>query len=102
MKSDSTQPTLGVDRDSEIDAFDFDERDPDMMEMLRMAIEGAHRNGRHVGICGEAPANYPEIAQRLARWGIDSVSVSLESLVKTFEIISEAERTTAPVIAKSA
>jgi len=100
--NDLTQLTLGVDRDSEIVAFDFDERDPGMMEMLRMAIEGAHRNGRHVGICGEAPANYPEIAQRLARWGIDSVSVNLESLVKTFEIISEAERATAPAIAKSA
>ena len=57
--NDLTQLTLGVDRDSEIVAFDFDERDPGMLEMLRLAVAGARRNGRHVGICGEAPANYP-------------------------------------------
>ena len=61
--NDLTQLTLGVDRDSEIVAFDFDERDPGMLEMLRLAVGGAKRNGRQVGICGEAPANYPEIAQ---------------------------------------
>ena len=60
--NDLTQLTLGVDRDSDIVAFDFDERDPGMLEMFRQAVVGAKRNGRHVGICGEAPANYPEIA----------------------------------------
>ena len=69
--NDLTQLTLGVDRDSEIVAFDFDERDPGMLEMLRLAVTGAHRNRRHVGICGEAPANYPEIARFLA----DSASI---------------------------
>jgi len=59
--NDLTQLTLGVDRDSDIVAFDFDERDPGMLEMFRQAVVGAKRNGRHVGICGEAPANYPEI-----------------------------------------
>ena len=100
--NDLTQLTLGVDRDSEIVAFDFDERDPGMMEMLRLAIEGAHRNRRHAGICGEAPANYPEIAQRLVRWGIDSISVNPASLIRMFEIVAGAERASAPVIAKSA
>ena len=57
--NDLTQLTLGVDRDSDIVAFDFDERDPGMLEMLRLAVKGANRNGRHVGICGEAPANVP-------------------------------------------
>ena len=90
--NDLTQLTLGVDRDSEIVSFDFDERDPGMTEMLRLAVEGAHRNHRHVGICGEAPANYPEIAQRLARLGIDSISVNPSSLVKTFKVVAEAER----------
>ena len=65
--NDLTQLTLGVDRDSEIVAFDFDERDPGMLEMLRLAVTGAKRNGRHVGICGEAPANYPEIARYLTQ-----------------------------------
>src|SRR3989337_2442395 len=53
--NDLTQLTLGVDRDSEIVAHIFDERHPGMLEMLRLAVLGAHRNGRHVGICGEAP-----------------------------------------------
>jgi pyruvate,water dikinase len=90
--NDLTQLTLGVDRDSEIVSFDFDERDPGMTEMLRLAVEGAHRNLRHVGICGEAPANYPDVAQRLARWGIDSISVNPASVVKTFRVVAEAEQ----------
>jgi pyruvate,water dikinase len=81
--NDLTQLTLGVDRDSEIVAFDFDERDPGMLEMLRLAVTGAKRNHRHVGICGEAPANYPEIARFLAGLGIDSISVNPSSLVRT-------------------
>ena len=66
--NDLTQLTLGVDRDSDIISFDFDERDPGMTEMLRLAVEGARRNLRHVGICGEASANYSDIAQGLAKW----------------------------------
>ena len=90
--NDLTQLTLGVDRDSEIVAFDFDERDPGMTEMLRLAVEGAHRNHRHAGICGEAPATYPEVAQRLVQWGIDSISVNPASLVATYRIVAEAEK----------
>ena len=56
--NDLTQLKLGVDRDSEIVAFDFDEHDPCMSEMLRLAVAGTKRNGRHVGICGEAPAKF--------------------------------------------
>ena len=90
--NDLTQLTLGVDRDFEIVAFDFDERDPGMTEMLRLAVEGAHRNKRHVGICGEAPANYPEVAQMLVEWGVDSISVNPSSVLQTIRIVSEAER----------
>src|SRR5512133_497192 len=90
--NDLTQLTLGVDRDSEIVAFDFDERDPGMLEMLRLAVTGAKRNRRHVGICGEAPANYPEIAQFLAGLGIDSISVDAASLLRTFSAVYEAEQ----------
>ena len=89
--NDLTQLTLGVDRDSEIVAFDFDERDPGMLEMLKLAVEGAKRNGRHVGICGEAPANYPEIARYLAGLGIDSISVNPSSLLRTMDVVAEAE-----------
>ncbi len=87
--NDLTQLTLGVDRDS---AFDFDERDPNMLEMLRLAVTGAKRNHRHIGICGEAPANYPEIAQFLAGLGIDSISVNAASLLRTFTAVHEAEQ----------
>ena len=90
--NDLTQLTLGVDRDSEIVAFDFDERDPGMLEMFRLAITGAKRNGRHVGICREAPANYPEIARYLAQLGIDSISVNPSSILRTMQVVSEAER----------
>ena len=90
--NDLTQLTLGVDRDSDIVAFDFDERDPGMLEMLRLAVAGAHRNHRKIGICGEAPANYPEIAAFLAGIGIDSISVNPGSLLRTIEIVGKAER----------
>jgi len=89
--NDLTQLTLGVDRDSEIIAFDFDERDPGMLEMLRLAVAGARRNRRHVGICGEAPANYPEIARFLTEIGVDSISVNPASLMRTIAIVTEAE-----------
>jgi pyruvate, water dikinase len=89
--NDLTQLTLGVDRDSDIVAFDFDERDPGMLEMFRQAIVGAKRNGRHVGICGEAPANYPEIARYLTELGIDSISVNPASVFRTMAVVLEAE-----------
>ncbi|MEO6340181.1 MAG: phosphoenolpyruvate synthase [Caulobacteraceae bacterium] len=97
--NDLTQLTLGVDRDSEIVAFDFDERDPGMMEMLRLAVTGARRNGRHVGICGEAPANYPEVARALVGWGVNSISVNPSSLFGALAVIADAERTRAPAAA---
>ncbi len=97
--NDLTQLTLGVDRDSEIVAFDFDERDPGMLEMLRLAVTGAKRNHRHVGICGEAPANYPEIARFLVGLGIDSISVNPASVLRTIHVVSEAEN--APNLSKT-
>lgn len=90
--NDLTQLTLGVDRDSEIVAFDFDERDPGMLEMLRLAVTGAHRNGRPIGICGEAPATYPEIASFLTRIGIDSMSVNAESVPQVMRVVHDAEQ----------
>ena len=90
--NDLTQLTLGVDRDSEIVAFDFDERDPGMLEMLRLAVAGAKRNHRHIGICGEAPADYPEIARFVTEIGIDSISVNPGSVLRTMKVVSEAER----------
>lgn len=89
--NDLTQLILGVDRDSDIVAFDFDERDPGMLTAFRQAIEGAHRNHRHIGICGEAPAVYPKIARYLIGLGIDSLSVNPDSLFKTMATAFAAE-----------
>jgi pyruvate,water dikinase len=89
--NDLTQLVLGVDRDSEIVAFDFDERDPGVLEMLRLAIVGARRNGRHVGICGQAPSDYPEVAAYLVEQGIDSISLNPDSLIRTIRMLLEVE-----------
>jgi pyruvate,water dikinase len=90
--NDLTQLVLGVDRDSELVAFDFDERDPGVKEMLRQAVEGARRNGRHSGICGQAPSDYPEMAEYLVRLGIDSISLNPDTVVKTTLRVIELER----------
>ena len=100
--NDLTQLTLGVDRDSDIVAFDFDERDPGMLEMLRLAVTGAKRNGRHIGICGEAPANYPEIARYLTQLGIDSISVNPSSVLRTMQTVSDAEAAASKAPSKAA
>ncbi len=81
--NDLTQLTLGVDRDSALVAFEFDERDPGVKEMLRLTVEGARRNGRHSGICGQAPSDYDEIAEWLVRLGIDSMSLNPDSVLRT-------------------
>lgn len=81
--NDLTQLTLGVDRDSQIVAFDFDERDPGVKELIRQTVEGARRNGRHCGICGQAPSDYPEMAEFLVEIGIDSMSLNPDTVLKT-------------------
>jgi len=81
--NDLTQLTLGVDRDSELIAHDFDERDSGVMKMISMTIEGAKRNNRHCGICGQAPSDYPEFAEFLVKEGIDSISLNPDSVMKT-------------------
>ena len=89
--NDLTQLTLGVDRDSDLVAFDFDERDPGVLEMLRLTVEGARRHGRHSGICGQAPSDYPEIAEYLVRLGIDSMSLNPDSVLRTTLRVLEVE-----------
>jgi len=90
--NDLTQLTLGVDRDSEIVSFDFDERDEGVKQMIRMAVEGARRNGRHVGLCGQAPSDYPEMAEFLVEIGIDSMSLNPDTVLATTRHILEVER----------
>lgn len=95
--NDLTQLVLGVDRDSDIVAFDYDERDPGVMEMLRLAVEGARRNGRHSGICGQAPSDYPEVAEFLVRLGIDSISLTPDTVLKTTRSVLEVEKSINPI-----
>ncbi|WP_158045281.1 phosphoenolpyruvate synthase [Skermanella pratensis] len=90
--NDLTQLTLGVDRDSPLVAFDFDERDPGVLAFLRQAVEGAKRNGRPCGICGQAPSDYPEIAEFLVRLDIDSISLTPDSVLKTLRAVVELEQ----------
>ena len=94
--NDLTQFTLGVDRDSDIVAFDFDECDPGTLEMFRLAVLDAKRNERHIGVCGEAPASYPEIARFLTNLGIDAIRVNPSSILRTMQAVCAAEASNSP------
>ena len=89
--NDLTQLTLGVDRDSDLVAFDFDERDPGVLALIRQTIEGARRNGRHAGICGQAPSDYPEVVAFLVEMGIDAISVTPDTLMRCTRGVLAAE-----------
>jgi len=80
--NDLTQLTLGIDRDSALVAHVFDERDPGVMRLIAQVVEGARRNRRHSGICGQAPSDYPEFAAFLVEEGIDSISLNPDSIMK--------------------
>ncbi|KAA1248407.1 phosphoenolpyruvate synthase [Mycobacterium simiae] len=95
--NDLTQLTLGVDRDSEIVAFDYDERDEGVKEMIRLAVEGCRRNAIHSGLCGQAPSDYPDMAEFLVRIGIDSISLNPDVVVKTTRQILQLEQQAAPL-----
>ena len=87
-----TQLVLGVDRDSALVAHDFDERDPGVMKMISMAIQGSKRNNRHCGLCGQAPSDYPEFAEFLAKEGIDSMSLNPDTLLETWATLAKAAK----------
>jgi pyruvate,water dikinase len=69
----------------------FDERDPGVKRMIEMVVESAHRAGRKVGICGQAPSDYPEFAEWLASIGIDSMSLNPDSLAAVAKRLGPAE-----------
>lgn len=85
--NDLTQLTLGVDRDSGVLSHIFDERDPAVMCMLSMAIAGAHKAGTYIGICGQAPSDFPEIAEFLIKQKINSLSLNPDSVIPFLEKI---------------
>jgi len=90
--NDLTQLTLGVDRDSAIVAHVFDERNDAVKAFIATAIERVKAHGRKIGICGQAPSDYPEFAEFLVEHGIDSISLTPDSLLKTLARIVEVER----------
>jgi pyruvate,water dikinase len=90
--NDLTQLVLGVDRDSELVAHLFDERNEAVTRTVAEVIHAAREAGRKIGICGQAPSDYPEFAEFLVREGIDSLSLNPDSLLKTTLAILELER----------
>ncbi|WP_091934255.1 phosphoenolpyruvate synthase [Methanolobus profundi] len=90
--NDLTQLTLGVDRDSEILASTFDERDEAVKKLVSMAVQGAKRNNKHSGLCGQAPSDYPEFAEFLVKEGIDSISLNPDSVMKIAVKVLEVEK----------
>lgn len=90
--NDLTQLTLGVDRDSEIVAHLFDERNTAVKKMVAQVIRAARATGKKVGICGQAPSDYPEFAKFLVEEGIDSLSLNPDAVVKTTIAVAEQEK----------
>lgn len=82
--NDLTQMTLGLDRNSELVASRFDERDPAVKALLHRAIAACRRQGKYVGICGQGPSDHPDLARWLMEQGIDSVSLNPDTVVETW------------------
>lgn len=90
--NDLTQLALGLDRDSEMVAHLFDERNGAVEKMVAMAIDAAIRNNKKIGICGQAPSDYPEFAQFLVERGINSISLNPDTVIQTTHTILETEK----------
>ena len=89
--NDLTQLVLGVDRDSEIVAHIFDERNQAVKSMIASVIAVAKRTQRKIGICGQAPSDYPDFAKFLVEQGIDSLSLNPDTVLKTTVAVLEME-----------
>jgi pyruvate,water dikinase len=92
--NDLTQLTLGLDRDSDLVAHIFDERNDAVKRLVSQVITVAHNHHprRKVGICGQAPSDFPEFAEFLVECGIDSISLNPDTVIKTRLKIAETER----------
>ncbi len=90
--NDLTQLVLGIDRDSGTVAHLFDERNPAVRDMLARAIQAARRLRKPIGICGQAPSDYPELARWLIEEGITSLSLNPDALAKTIQVVAAAEK----------
>jgi pyruvate,water dikinase len=90
--NDLTQLALGLDRDSEMVAHLFDERNGAVEKMVAIAIEAAKRNNKKIGICGQAPSDYPEFARFLVEKGINSISLNPDTVIQTTQMILATEQ----------
>jgi len=90
--NDLTQLTLGVDRDSTLVAHIFDERNLAVKRMIKMAIDACKKEGKYIGICGQAPSDYPEITEFLVENGIDSISLNPDSVMKMRQVVVALEK----------
>ena len=90
--NDLTQLTLGVDRDGELVSHVFDERNPALLKMFKMAIDACKKHNKYCGICGQAPSDYPEIAEFLVENGITSISLNPDSVIETWDRIVKLEK----------
>jgi pyruvate,water dikinase len=87
--NDMTQLTLGLDRDSALVAEGFDERNPAVKVMLKMAIDACNKQGKYIGICGQGPSDYPELAEWLMEQGIASLSLNPDTVVTTWNMLAQ-------------
>jgi len=90
--NDLTQLVLGLDRDSELVSHLYDERNPAVKKMIKEVIGVAKRMGRKIGICGQAPSDFPDFAEFLVECGIDSISLTPDTVIRTRLLVAEKER----------
>lgn len=90
--NDLTQLILGVDRDSSLVAHVYDERNPAVKRFVKQVIEVAVKKGKYIGICGQAPSDYPEFAEFVVECGIESMSLNPDTIIKTTLIVAELEK----------
>jgi pyruvate, water dikinase len=91
--NDLTQLLLGVDRDSELVAHIYDERNEAVKKMVKWVIETANSKGKYIGICGQAPSDYQEFAKFVVECGIQTMSLNPDTVIKTTMAIAELEKT---------
>ena len=90
--NDLTQLMLGLDRDSELVSHLYDERNPAVKMMIASVIKSAKKKGRKIGICGQAPSDFPEFAEFLVECGIDSISLNPDTVIKTRLLVAKKEK----------
>ena len=90
--NDLTQLTLGLDRDSELVSFIYDERNMAVKKLVKQVIDVANAKGKYIGICGQAPSDFPDFAEFLVESGIHSMSLNPDTVVKTTLLVAEKEK----------